>query len=120
MPSAPPSASPVPSANPAKPDDKDKPKKDDKKDDKKDVDWCAKCITSAQRGAIGGAADAYQRCSDAGKSKTCQGLAKTSAPGAVSKLAKDDKCPQAKGVAAAARAMGAGSGTLDKALGKCK
>ena len=83
---------------------------------KTDPAACDACISAASGGNIGGAAAAYNRCPDAAKKSQCSGAAKTRAPAAAKTAARNGNCAQAKGIIAAAKAMGAGSPGLDGAL----
>jgi hypothetical protein len=77
---------------------------------------CDQCNAAARSGAIQAAAGAYRRCNDAGKKANCTAQASRSAPDAASAAARNGNCAQAKGIIAAANAMGAGSGRLSNAL----
>jgi hypothetical protein len=77
---------------------------------------CDACLSAASGGNIGGAAAAYNRCSDAGKKAQCSQAARNKAPSAARAAALNGKCAQAKGTIAAARAMGADSPALNGAL----
>ncbi len=78
---------------------------------------CDACIAAARGGNIQGAAANFGRCSDAAKKSQCQRFAGTMAPGAVQTAVLNGNCAQAKSIAAAASAMGAGSRVN---LGKCR
>jgi serine/threonine-protein kinase len=85
-------------------------------------DACDACIAAARSGSITSAAGKANSCSDATKKAQCVALVKASAPDAAKSAAFNGNCSQAKAIAAAAKAMGAGTAKLDKALGStsCK
>jgi serine/threonine-protein kinase len=80
---------------------------------------CDACIAAAQAGSITAAAGNFNRCDNPAKKQRCRGVASSRAPGAVRAAAFQQKCAQAKALAAAARAMGAG-GDFSSAMGSCK
>jgi serine/threonine-protein kinase len=81
---------------------------------------CAACIAAAQGGNISGAAANYSRCNNASAKQRCAAFARAKAPAAARAAAFNGRCPQAKAIAGAARAMGAGSGALNAAVKTCK
>jgi serine/threonine-protein kinase len=83
-------------------------------------DACAACIKAVRGGNIGGAAKHYQACTVPTLQKKCADVARTSAPSAAQAAALNGNCKQAKAIAAAATAMGAGTPKLEQALAKCK
>lgn len=82
-------------------------------------DACAKCIASANSGAIAAAQTAYNSCSDAGKKAECVVAAKRGARNAAAAAAAAKNCTAAKAIVAAANAMGAGSPALTGAVASC-
>ncbi len=80
---------------------------------------CDACTSAVKGGNLQGAASAYASCSPEGRS-ACSMAARKVAPSLVSKAAKGGDCNQAKAIAAAAKAMGASSGGVTKALESCK
>ncbi len=81
---------------------------------------CGACIAAAHGGNISGAAANYRSCSDPGQKAQCVSIVRSRAPGAAKAAAFNGNCGQAKGIAAAANAMGAGSGALNAATSSCK
>jgi len=81
---------------------------------------CDACIAAARGGNIQGAAAKYRQCNDPGKKSACSAAVKRSAPDAARNAAFNGKCGQAKAIAAAAGAMGAGSPALNSAVASCK
>ncbi len=79
---------------------------------------CDQCIASA--GNPVAAANYYRSCTDAAKKAACSARVRSSAPAAAKAAAFNGNCAQAKGIAAAANSMGAGSGALNSAISTCK
>ncbi|MCA9633167.1 MAG: hypothetical protein KC766_36195, partial [Myxococcales bacterium] len=80
---------------------------------------CDQCIAVAGSSPAA-AANYYRQCTDAGKKATCQSKVRASAPNAARAAAFNGNCSAAKGIVAAANAMGAGSGALNAAVKTCK
>jgi hypothetical protein len=81
---------------------------------------CDACIAAANGGNIQGAAAKYRQCNDPGKKARCSAAVKGKAPAAAQAAAYNGQCGKAKAIAAAAGAMGAGSGPLQAAVNSCK
>jgi tRNA A-37 threonylcarbamoyl transferase component Bud32 len=85
-------------------------------------DACDACLAAARSGSITSAAGKASSCSDATKKGQCIAIIKAAAPEAAKNAGFNGNCGQAKAIAAAAKAIGAGSAKLDRELGKtsCK
>jgi eukaryotic-like serine/threonine-protein kinase len=81
---------------------------------------CDACIAAANGGNIQGAAAKYRQCNDPGKKARCSAAVRGKAPQAAQAAAYNGQCGKAKAIAAAASAMGAGSGPLQAAVNSCK
>ncbi len=79
---------------------------------------CAACIAAARSGNIQAAASNFRQCSDAGEKAKCSRFANGPAIRAVTNAERNNNCPQAKAIAAAAASMGASGG--NNALKKCR
>ncbi len=81
---------------------------------------CSACIAAAQSGNVPGAAANYRNCSDPSAKSRCAAFVRSRAPATARTAAFNGNCSQAKAIAGAARAMGAGSGALNAAIKTCK
>ncbi|HEY3254208.1 MAG TPA: hypothetical protein VGJ91_09680, partial [Polyangiaceae bacterium] len=77
---------------------------------------CDACIAAASTGNASAAAANFSRCDDAAKKAQCSQAARNQAPNAARTAALNGNCQGAKGIIAAAQAMGASSPKLASAL----
>lgn len=80
------------------------------------ADPCAQCLAAAASGNIPGAKAAYDKCGDAAQKAACSGVVKRSAGNAAKAAARNQQCPAAKAIIAAANAMGASTPAINNAL----
>jgi serine/threonine-protein kinase len=79
-------------------------------------DACDACIAAAKGGNIPGAAFNFRACTDAAKKDACTNQAKKTAPRLAEAAAKNGQCSQANAIISGAKAMGADTAKLDKAI----
>jgi eukaryotic-like serine/threonine-protein kinase len=84
------------------------------------ADACASCIIAAKSGNFTAAAGAYAQCSNPGGKKACTTRVAQTAPRQAEAAALNQRCDEARGIIAAARAVGVPEGRLAKADAACK